>query len=181
MGETIRTRERDAIEAYDRGEYETAVAAFMETRQVWQQLGDPRGEASALSDLGVAHQKMGNWADAQHAYQEALALYQTLDDPQGEAVVMGNLATLLKRRGAADQAESLLKEAVEMFYALGKRDHEADSLRMLAQLQLQRGGWLDALLSYHRAMSRMEQLSGSQRLLRLLTTLFLRIVGARNL
>nr|MBA3531634.1 tetratricopeptide repeat protein [Ardenticatenales bacterium] len=75
--------------AFDRGEYETAVAAFSETREVWRQLGDTRGEASALVDLGVAHQKMGNLADAQEAYEEGLRLYEQLGDDEGRATVMG--------------------------------------------------------------------------------------------
>ncbi len=177
MGETIAERGR---KAYDRGEYEVAVAAFSETRAVWQQLGDQRGEASALSDLGVAHQKMGNLADSEMAYNEALTLYEALGDEQGQATVLGNLATLMKRRGAAEQAESLLKEAADLFCELGKREHEADTLRLLAQIQLQRGGWLDAILSYHRAMDRMDHLTGTQKLLRALSSLFLRIIGVRG-
>lgn len=177
MGEKIAERGR---RAYDRGEYETAVAAFSETRSVWRQLGDKRGEASALVDLGVAHQRMGNLADAQMAYEEALVLFEELGDDDGRATVMGNLATLMRRRGAADQAESLLQQAADMFYQLGKEDYEADTLRLLAQVQMQRGGWLDSLITYNRAMSRMERLTPLQSFLRLLSNLFLRIIGVRQ-
>lgn len=165
--------------AHDRSEYETAVAAFSETREVWRQLGDRRGEASALMDLGVAHQRMGNLADAQLAYEEALELFDAMGDDTGKATVMGNLATLMKRRGAADQAEALLQKAADMFYELGKDDYEADTLRLLAQVQLQRGAYLDSLMTYNRALARMSQLTGAQKFLRALIKVFLGIIGVR--
>lgn len=176
MGEQIAEQARAA---YDRGEYETAVTAFSETREVWRQLGDRRGEAIALMDLGVAHQRMGNLADAQLSYEEAMELFDALEDNEGRAMVMGNLATLMKRRGAADQAMDLLQKAADMFYELGKEEYESDTLRLLAQVQLQKGQWLEAIITYERAMARMESLKGSQKLLRLLIRLFLRIVGVR--
>ncbi len=165
--------------AYDRGEYDTAVEAFEEMRLLWQQAGDKRGEARALSDLGVAQQKMGNLADAHQAYEEALALYEAIDDEQGKAVVMGNLATLMRLRGATDQAESLLQEAADLFSTQDDREREAATLRLLARLQLRRGVWLDALLNYNRALDHMGRLTSRQKLLRGLTHLFLRIIGVR--
>ncbi len=176
MGEQLAEEGR---RAYDRGEYETAVAAFGATRDVWHTMGDKRGEGDALVSLGVAHQRMGNLADAQASYEEALVLYEQMGDDNGKATVLGNLAMLMKRRGAADQAESLLQQAADMFYTLGKDDYEADTLRVLAQVQLQRGGWMDALITYNRAMSRMTQLSGSQKFLKFMSGIFMRIIGVQ--
>lgn len=166
--------------AYDRGEYETAVTAFSSALEVCRQWGDVRGEASALMDLGVTHQRMDNLADAQQAYEEALGLFEQIGDDAGKAMVMGNLATLKKRRGAADEAEGLLQQAADMFYQLGKDDYEADTLRLLARIQLQRFAWLDALITYNRAMSRMEELTGLQKLLRTLSNFFLRTIGVQG-
>lgn len=176
MGEQLSEEGR---RAYDRGEYETAVAAFSETRDVWRSLGDARGEASALLDMGVAHQRMGNLADAQAAYEEALILFEQLGDDSGKAKVLGNLAMLMKRRGAADQAESLLQQAADMFYTLGKEDYESDTLKVLAQVQLQRGGWMDALISYNRAISRQPNRTGKQKTIQFLTGIFMRILGVQ--
>lgn len=165
--------------AYDRGEYETAVAAFSATRDVWRQMGDARGEAGALMDMGVAHQRMGNLADAQAAYEESLILFEQLGDNSGKAKVLGNLAMLMKRRGAADQAESLLQQAADLFYALGNEEYEADTLRVLAQVQLQRGQWMDALISYNRALSRQPQRTLRQKTMQALMGLVMRITGIR--
>lgn len=166
-------------QAYDRGEYETAVAAFSSHRDVCRQWGDKRGEASALMDLGVTHQRMDNLADAQLAYEQALEIFNELDDTNGKAMVMGNLATLMKRQGAASEAEPLLQKSADMFYQLGKDSYEADTLRLLAIIQLKRGAFLDSIISYNRAMSRMDVLSMSQKVLRLLSNFLLRALGVQ--
>ena len=166
-------------EAYNRGEYETAVAAFSSARDVCMQWGDKHGEASALMDLGVTHQRIGNLGDAQLAYENALELFEELGNDAGKATVMGNLATLYKRLGAADQAIPLLQKAADMFYTLGKDDYEADTLRVLAQVQLQQGEWLDAVISYNRAISKMKHLTTTQKILQTLSSFSLRILGVQ--
>ncbi|MBA3533941.1 MAG: hypothetical protein H0T73_18635, partial [Ardenticatenales bacterium] len=82
-------------------------------------------------------------------------------------------------RGAADQAEPLLQQAADMFYELGKEDMEADTLRYLAQIQMQRGGFLDSIITYNRALDRMGDLTGRQKLIRTLSNIFLKIIGVK--
>jgi hypothetical protein len=67
-----------------------------------------------------------------------------------------------------------------MFYSLGNGEYEADTLRVLAQVQLQRGGWMDALISYNRAISRMPRRTGRQRTIQWLTAIVMRILGIRT-
>jgi tetratricopeptide (TPR) repeat protein len=163
--------------AYDRGEYETAIAAFSATRDWARSMQDPRGEASALMDMGVAHQRMGNLADAQASYEEALILYEQFGDDTGKAKTLGNLAMLMKRRGAADQAESLLQQAADLFYTLGKEEYEADTLKVLTQVQLQRAKWMDALISYNRALACLPQHTMRQKLILSMTGMVMKILG----
>lgn len=167
-------------QAYQQGDYAAALAAFQEARDVARQAGDPHAEASAIRDMGVALQQSGKLDEAQTAYTEALALFTSLDDQEGRATVMGNQATLLRRRGKAEEAEAQLKQVAELFTDLGHREYEVDTLRLLAQWQMKRGAWLDSLISYNHAMSRMQHLSPVQHFLRGASNLFLRILGVRH-
>lgn len=166
-------------QAYNRNEYDTAVAAFGSARDVCQQWGDQHGEASALMDLGVTHQRFGNWADAKLAYEDALELFEEINDDRGKATAMNNLAALYKRLGAGEQSIPQLEKAVEMFDILGKDEYQADTLRILSQVQLQQGEWLDAIISHHRALSRMVNLTTSQSLLQTINSIVLRVLGVR--
>ncbi|MCZ7567237.1 MAG: tetratricopeptide repeat protein [Ardenticatenaceae bacterium] len=176
-----RVREQGAgLDAYQHGDYATAIAAFTEARAAWASIGDTYAEAEALTNLGVAHQRMGNLYDAEMAYQEAMALFAKAGAIDGQAKVMGNLATLLVHRGQSMHAEGYLTQAADLFMQAGQLELEADTLRYLARLQLQRRAFLEALLSYDRALSRLPHLSGSQQLLRFLTKIFFKLVGIQS-
>ncbi len=165
--------------AYDRNEYDTAVAAFSSARDVCQQWGDKHGEASALMDLGVTHQRFGNWADAKLAYEDALSLFEDIQDETGKATAMNNLAALYKRLGAGEQSISQLKKAVEMFDILGKDEYQADTLHVLSHVQWQQGEWLDAIISYHRGLSLLPNPTTSQGLLLTTSSVALRVLGVQ--
>jgi tetratricopeptide (TPR) repeat protein len=167
-------------QAYQQGDYAAAIVAFQDARDVARTTGDQHAEASALRDMGVALQQSGKLDEAQTAYDEALALFASLDDKEGRATVLGNQATLLRRRGKAEEAEAQLKQVADLFTELGNREYEVDTLRLLSQWQMKRGAWLDSLISYNQAMSRMPRLSPIQHFLRATSNLLLRVLGVRK-
>ena len=166
--------------AYEQGDYEAALTAFGEAREAARQSGDQRAEASALRDVGVTLQTAGKLDEAGAAYSEAQTLFQAAGDEAGRATVLGNQATLLRRRGKDQEAEALLSQAADLFAEAGNDQYEVDTLRLLAQWQMKRGAWLDSLINYNKAMSRMERLSPAQGCLRAMGKLFLRILGVRQ-
>jgi tetratricopeptide (TPR) repeat protein len=174
MGDALALKGR---EAYERGEFENAMEAFIAAHDESRQSGDQRGEATALMHMGVTHQRMERPAEAQQAYEEALALFEVLDDDEGRATVLGNMATLLKRQGSTARAESLLEQAADLFGKVGKQDYQADTLRLLAQLQLRRGAWFECLVTYYSAMELMPNLTGTQIVLQRMSKIFLQLMG----
>jgi tetratricopeptide (TPR) repeat protein len=167
------------LDAYNRGEYATAVAAFTEARLAWQQVGDTFAEADALMSLGVTHQRMNNLHDAEGAYKEALGLFTKTGALDGQAKVMGNLATLLEKRGEHEKAEAYLAQAADIFGEQGDYDNEVATLQYLTKLQMNRRSYVDALLSYNRVLSRLEELTPQQKLIQTLSNVFFKIIGVQ--
>lgn len=163
--------------AYEEGDYETAIAAFQEARRVWREIGDTYAEADSLMSEGVAHTRMKNYDRAEDAYSEALALFTQIDSTEGQATVMGNLGTLLYMQGDAARAIGYLDRASDLFYELGESDREAETLQMLARAYLSKLDWVNSLLAYDRALSRMDSLTGQQKFLRMLCSIFLKLIG----
>lgn len=175
--EQVTTGNNLGLDAYNRGDYATAVAAFTEARLAWQQVGDTFAEADALMSLGVAHQRMGNLHDAEAAYQESLALFTKAGTVDGQAKVMGNLATLLEKRGQHERAEGYLAQAADIFADQGDYENEVATLQYLTKLQMKRRAYLESLISYDRALSRLESLTPRQKFIRTLTNIFFKVVG----
>jgi CHAT domain-containing protein len=68
-----------------------AVVALTDALPVWRRLGEPRGLASALNNLGMHHYRMGDATRALPAFREALAALDGVDDTLLRAVIANNI------------------------------------------------------------------------------------------
>lgn len=85
----------------------------------------PRSHATLLSNLAVAREAQGEFADARRLSEEAAVRYRMLDDARGVAAQLGNLASSSARAGDIERARDLLNEAQQVFEEL----HDPAALR----------------------------------------------------
>ncbi|MDQ7028661.1 MAG: tetratricopeptide repeat protein [Ardenticatenia bacterium] len=168
--------------AYDVGDYETAVQAFRQAREVWRQVGDKYAEADALMSEGVAHLRMKNYQDAEAALREALAIFTEIGATDGQATALGNLGSLLYSRGRYEDAADYLDQAAVLFGQIGEVEREVESLQMLSRILLRKRDWINAVLVYDRLLQKIppNELTPPQRLLRLLNKIFFRLLGVQT-
>lgn len=104
--------------------------------------------AASLNDLGLAHARAGELAEAVAAHQEALDTRRRLlgsEDPE-VAESLSNLAEMFTQQGKIEEAELLVREALEIRQKrFGSKSLEAaDSLRSLSILLGDKGRWAEA-------------------------------------
>jgi hypothetical protein len=100
-----------------------------------RQRGDRRGEALALTDLGILRYHEGELRRAAALLEEAVAICRELGDRPAEKEALGQLGLTAFALGQAGRAEELLGQALR--YAREARDPFAEKLA-LAQLGLVR-------------------------------------------
>ncbi|MER5549824.1 tetratricopeptide repeat protein [Streptomyces sp. NPDC002589] len=91
-------------------------------------VGDRRGEADALCDLGRARHATGDYQAAAELYERALAIHQELGDRHGEANDLHELGRIRLLTGEIREAAWLHEQALEAFRTLGDRLGEARAL-----------------------------------------------------
>jgi tetratricopeptide (TPR) repeat protein len=96
-----------------------------------RQLGDRRGTASMLVNLGIAVQYARRYDEAISRYHEAARIFRELGDPSGEAVVLDNLGNALQETGRSADAVPAHEEAARIFRETGMRYDEAVALNGL--------------------------------------------------
>jgi class 3 adenylate cyclase/tetratricopeptide (TPR) repeat protein len=101
------------------GRYEDSLTILEEARQLWRELGDRRGEASALRRMGMTHLFSGSHDIAEPLLLDALNAFQDIGSRKGVAWANQNLAWISFMRGEADIAEERLEKAVSMFEDIG--------------------------------------------------------------
>jgi predicted ATPase/DNA-binding SARP family transcriptional activator/Tfp pilus assembly protein PilF len=119
------------------GRIEEAGETFGAAMENCQAIGDRRGEAATLSNLGRIARLSGNQKQARCQYTQSLALYRDLDLAEGMLDMLEALASLEAEQGHATEALRLLtvceRERVRLGAPLFVQDEIADRDQTLAK------------------------------------------------
>jgi class 3 adenylate cyclase/tetratricopeptide (TPR) repeat protein len=87
--------------------------------EIYQQLGDLRGEGIVLNNLGVHAYYEGRWDEALDYYRRSRAVRERGGDVTGAAVQTNNEAEILSDQGHLERAEELFRQALRSCRAAG--------------------------------------------------------------
>lgn len=114
------------------GEYDQSRTEFTCVVDLYRELDDCAGEASARNSLGSLEFGLGNYEEARREQTRARELYSELQDLSGEAATRGNLAAIHSELGAYELAHRELTEVVALHRSLRDRNAEGITLNNLA-------------------------------------------------
>lgn len=101
-----------------KGNYDDAKELYTRSLEVSKKLGDQKGIAATLHQLGMIEQKKGNYDDAKKIYNRSLETSQKLGDQKGIAITLRVLGRLAEEQGDLDSAERYYQEALAFFEKL---------------------------------------------------------------
>ena len=165
------------VDAYRAGEYEDALEAFEQARNLAAEAGDREGEVEALGSMGVVSVELENWDEARHFLDQALDICVETEDQINRGKVLGNLGMMYARQGDKENAAEAYEQAIDIFRDLGETGYEKDIARQLSKVQLKKGSFLDAIGSYREGLEEEEEATGTQKMARKLFRLFGRLSG----
>jgi class 3 adenylate cyclase/tetratricopeptide (TPR) repeat protein len=88
---------------------------------LFEELGDLRGQATALNNLGIEAYYEGDWVKALDVYERSRALFERIGDVTSVAMAKNNIGEILSDQGALDEAQRLFTETREACDAAGHR------------------------------------------------------------
>lgn len=97
------------------GDHERAIGYYEESLVLFRDLGDRRGIADVLGNLGTISFQQGEigWAVARH--EEALALRRALGDTRGIASSLNNLGVMAQTEGEYGRAATFFAESLSLY------------------------------------------------------------------
>ncbi|HEX8354462.1 MAG TPA: tetratricopeptide repeat protein, partial [Pyrinomonadaceae bacterium] len=109
----------------------------------YRELGNGLRERSAsmdiLNEIGLLHEALGEWAEAEQAYGDSLIISRSLNDAAGEAIALHNMGGIAQNRGEVEEARRLYSESLEICKRLGNQRGIADTLHELGRLAQSQG------------------------------------------
>lgn len=130
--------------AYLQSDYNAAKALHLESLAIRRALGDRRGIATSLSNLGVVACDHGEFASAMPQFEESLAILRDLNDSWGVAIALGNIGRAANEQGDFASARARLEESLAIKRTLGNRAGIASSLASLANVAHGQGDYAAA-------------------------------------
>ena len=122
----------------ENGEIDKAVYSG-QALALYEELGDLRGQAIVLNNLGLIAQELSDWDKALELYGRVLEIMDMIGDRANVSIAKYNVAEILDDQGRLDEAEVLLREVLRVWRASGNEADAAEARRELGKLFARRG------------------------------------------
>jgi len=137
-----------ASAAIDLPDLEAAQIAYEEALGIFRSLGDRRGTAAALGNLGVLARNREDDESAYRLLQESLTILRALGDSASMALRLSMLGFLARGRGDPGAAREYLREAVDLAHRIGHQRNGAYALAITAGFAGELGDYEFSLRTY---------------------------------
>jgi tetratricopeptide (TPR) repeat protein len=99
---------------FERGCYARALEHFYRANELFTAIGDSRGMAMSMNNIGVVYRGMGEAAAAIPFFEDALRMYRSLGDQEDVRQTLSNLAAARVDTGNYAAAEKNIDEALKI-------------------------------------------------------------------
>jgi DNA-binding CsgD family transcriptional regulator len=130
------------------GDYANARAYLGESLSIWQEHGDMRGKAYALSELGWLPLARDNIAAMRQLQMESLDIFRAVGDRWGEARALGRIGWIAFQGGDTGVARHYFVVSIARYRPLGDKLALAEALRDLGELTRFEGVYEEAAALY---------------------------------
>jgi tetratricopeptide (TPR) repeat protein len=143
LGEALRKKEAT---------WEQAIAKYDEARQLWREVNDSRGEATALLGRGKIYFYLGRMPESVDSYTEALRIFESLPSRLDEAVTLHAIGISKLSMGNRQAALDDFQRALQFFIAEGDKKFEGSALYQIGRVYYLEGNITEALIYYNKAL-----------------------------
>jgi tetratricopeptide (TPR) repeat protein len=127
---------------------DAAVAAHLNTSILYSikqhDASDEAGQFVALTNIGLCHARLGDFARAVDYHQQALRLGITTSNPQAQCLAVGNLALASAQLGDWNIARSCMDKHLHLVRDLHNFEAESLACQQLGQIANRHGQYADA-------------------------------------
>jgi eukaryotic-like serine/threonine-protein kinase len=116
-----------------------AKEAYFAAKQVYDDVGDGKGTATALNDIGIVLQKEGDLGGAEQSLMRAGKYFSQIGDQNSYGAALTNLGEVYRVEGRLSDAEDVYREAIRTFNTTGRKDNEYVVMNDLGGVLYERG------------------------------------------
>ncbi|MDF1520931.1 MAG: tetratricopeptide repeat protein [Brevefilum sp.] len=139
--------------AFWQNRFAESIDYLTQAMAIHREVGDLRGELSALNNLGHIHKTLGDLRQAANFYKGAHEICQKINDKLAEGVILTNLGGLALDLGQFETAENTLARAAEIRADIGNEEGLAVAEYLMGTLYRQLGLYHQSTEHYETAFA----------------------------
>lgn len=130
----------------------------LRAREIYENLGDIRGQARAQNTVAVIDTISGRVSDAQAAFEEAISMSKVAGMPDVRGAAALNLGTLILKTGDFARARDMFAESLTSFAEVKNSAYQVIALFNMAACEREQANWSTALELYATTSSLAERI-----------------------
>lgn len=157
---------KEAKQAYQRGDYESAARTFLAAAQSYTTSQHPLDAAEMANNASVAYLQAGDSQAAFKAVEGTAEIFAADGDVRRQAMALGNLGAALEALKRYKEAEDSYQQSADLLKQVGEDQLRLNVMESLSRLQARTGRQLEALASMQAGLEDVHQPSPKQRILK---------------
>ncbi|HEV2491559.1 MAG TPA: tetratricopeptide repeat protein [Terriglobia bacterium] len=135
-----------------------ALTNYQESLKIQRRLGQQRGVAASLNEMGEVYSSMGKPSQALPSFNEALKIRREIGAKKEVGDTLNDLANLYDNRGDHERALGMFRESLQIQRDAHDERYEALCLSNIGDVYLEQGKYDDALTYFQQALGLREKL-----------------------
>jgi CHAT domain-containing protein len=149
---------------FNAAKYSEALAVHQLARDIAEQIGDKPGVLAALRNIGVIHQRQGNYPQSLEYLQKSLPLAEALGDKESISRLLIDIGTVYQNQDDLAQAIAYFQKGLKVAEELSSKDLVAYGLTSIGAIYRTQGDYVKALEAYQKSLTSYEEL-GDKRMI----------------
>ena len=145
------------IANYVQGNYPQALEYFQKSLAIQKELGDKKGIAKTLNNIGLIYMNQGNTPRALEYFQKSQAIKEELGDKKGIGAILNNIGLIYHDQGDYPRALEYYQKSLAIKEELGDKKSISGGLVNIGIIYYSQGNYPRALEYYQKSLTIFEE------------------------
>jgi class 3 adenylate cyclase/Tfp pilus assembly protein PilF len=142
----------------NKGDYPKALEYYQLSLAINQEIGDKKGSAPVISNIGSTYYNQGDYSKALEYYQRGLNIYQEIGEQKGISHVIGNIGSIYHNQGDYPKALEYYLRSLKVNQEIGNNKGIAFTMGSIGTIYQAQGDNTTALDYYQRSLKIREEI-----------------------
>ena len=136
----------------NKGDYAKALEFYQLSLKINQEIGDKKGIAPVISNIGSLYYSQGDYPKSLEYYQRGLKIYEEIGEKKGRAPVISNIGSIYHNQGDYPKALEYYQRSLKIHEEIGNKKRSAPVISNIGSIYYSQGEHDKALEYYQRGL-----------------------------